>query len=58
MNEDNEGAKALTETPQCSHRSKHSDMPFHFPRGLVRLGQVIIHSVASAEQDADILRSH
>ena len=55
MYEDNEGAKALAENPQGSHRSKHIDVHFHFLRGLVRLGQVIIHSVASAEQHADIL---
>ena len=52
---DNEGARALAENPQDSHRSKHIDVRFHFLRGLVRLGQVIIHSVASAEQHADIL---
>ena len=55
MYEDNEGAKALAENPQGSHRSKHIDVRFHFLRGLVRLGQVTIHSVASAEQHADIL---
>ena len=43
MYEDNEGAKALAENR------------FHFLRGLVRLGQVTIPSVASAEQHADIL---
>ena len=55
MYEDNEGAKALTENPQGFHRSKHIDVRFHFVRGLVRLGQVTTHSVASAEQYADIL---
>ena len=55
MYEDNEGAKALAENPQSSHRSKHIDVRFHFLRELVRLGQVTIHSVASAEQHADIL---
>ena len=55
MYEDYEGAKALAENPQGSHRSKHIDVRFHFLRGLVRLGQVTIHSVASAEQHADIL---
>ena len=55
MYEDNEGAKALAENPQGSHRSKHIDVRFHFLRGLVRLGQVTVHSVASAEQHADIL---
>ena len=52
---DNGGAKALAENPQGSHRSKHTDVRFHFLRGLVRLGQVTIHSVASAEQHADIV---
>ena len=55
MYEDNEGAKVLGENPQGSHRIKHIDVRFHFLRGLVRLGQVTIHSVASAEQHADIL---
>ena len=53
--EDNEGAKALAENPQGSHCSKHIGVRFHFLRGLVRLGQVKIHSVVSAEQHADIL---
>ena len=30
MYEDNEGAKALAENPQGSHRSKHMDVRFHF----------------------------
>ena len=55
MYENNEGAKALAENPQGFHRSKHIDVRFHFLRELVRLGQVTIHSVASAEQRADIL---
>ena len=55
MSEDNGGTKALTENPQGSHRSKHIGVCFHFLRGLVRLGQVTTHSVASAEQHADIL---
>ena len=55
MYEDNDGAKALAENPQGSHRSKHIDARFHFLRGLVSLGQVTIHSVASAEQHTDIL---
>ena len=55
MYEDNEGAKPLAENPQGSHRINHIDVRFHFLRGLVRLGQVTIHSVASAEQHADIL---
>ena len=49
MYEDNEGAKALAETPQGSHRSKHIDVRFHCLRGLVRLGQVKVHSIISAE---------
>ena len=53
--EDDEGAKPLAENPQGSHRIKHVNVRFHFLRWLVRLGQVTIHSVASAEQHADIL---
>ena len=37
MYEDTEGAKALAENPQGSHRIKHIDVRFHFLRGLVRL---------------------
>ena len=55
MYEDNERTKVLAEKPQGSHRSKHIDVRFHFLRGLMRLGQVTIYSVASAEQHADIL---
>ena len=55
MYEDNEGTKPLAENPQGSPRIKHIDVRFRFLRGLVRLGQVTIHSVASAEQHADIL---
>ena len=55
MYEDNEEAKALAENPQGSHRSKHIGVRLNFLRGLVRLGQVTIHRVASADQHADIL---
>ena len=55
MYEDNEGVKALAKTPQGSHRSRHIDVRFHFLRGLVRLGQVVIHSVASIKQYANSL---
>ena len=48
------GAKALAENPQGSHRSKHIEVRFHFLRWLVRLGQVTIHGISSAEQHADI----
>ena len=49
------GPNALIETPQGSHRSKHIDVRFHFLWGLVRLGQVTVCSVVSAEQHTDIL---
>ena len=55
MYEDNEGAKPLAENPQGSHRIKDIDVRLPSLRGLVRLGQVTNHSVASAEQHADIL---
>ena len=55
IHEDNEGAKALAENPQGSHRGEHIDVRFPFLRGLVRSGQVTIHSVASAEQYGGIL---
>ena len=53
--EDDEGAKGLAENPQGSNRNKHIDVRFHFLRGLMRLEQVTIHSIASAEQHTDIL---
>ena len=55
MYENYEGSKALAENPHGSHRSKHIDTLFQFLRGLVRLGQIKFHSVASAERHADIL---
>ena len=55
MYDDTEGGKALAENPQGSHRIKHIDVRFHFLRGLMRLEQVTIYSVASAEQHADTL---
>ena len=54
MHDDNEGANALAENPQGFYRSKHMDVHFHFLRGLVKLGQVTIKSVASVEQYAYI----
>ena len=56
MYEDNEGAKALAENPHGYYRSNHIDVRFYFLRGLERLGQVTIHSVAPAEKCADILK--
>ena len=53
--EDNEGAKALAETSQGSHRSKRKDVHFYFLRGFLRLGLVIIRNVVSTEQHADTL---
>ena len=50
ISKDHDGVKALAENPQASHRSKHLDVRFHFLRGLVRLGLVTIHNVATAKQ--------
>ena len=49
MYEDNKGANTLAENTYGSQRSKHTEVRFHFQRGLVRLGEVTIHNVASAE---------
>ena len=49
MYEDNEGAKALAEYPQGSHRSKYIDVRLHFLWGLVGLGQVVLHSVTTTQ---------
>ena len=54
MYQDNEEAKALAETLQGSRRSKHIDA-LSFSAGAHEVGQVTIHSVASAEQYVDIL---
>ena len=48
-------ARVLAENPKSSYRSKNIDVRIDFLRGLVRLGQITIHSVASAEQYTDIL---
>ena len=45
---DREGTKAMAENLKGSHRSKHIDTRFHFLRGIVRLGQLAFHSLASA----------
>ena len=55
MYESNEGANVLAENLQGSHRSKHIDVRFHFLPGIVGLGQVKIHSVASVDKHADTL---
>ena len=55
MYEDNEAAKALDEKPQGSHRSKYIDLRYYFLRRLLRLEQVVVHSVALAEQHVDNL---
>ena len=52
---DNQGAKALTENPLSSARSKHTDVRFHFIRDLFRTGNISVKYVKSAEQHADIL---
>ena len=54
MYEANEEAEALAENLHGSPRSKYIDVRFQFLRGLVKLGQVKIHSVASSEQHTDI----
>ena len=52
---DNEGAKAITDSPSCASRSKHIDGKLHFIRGLIRTGEVTILHVGTEEQHADAL---
>lgn len=53
--EDNEGAKTMADNTKGSHHRKHINVRFHFLRGLVRVEQLEVHSVASAGKHADIL---
>ena len=50
-----EGAKALTENPLSSARSKHIDVRFHLIRDLFRTRKISVEYVKSTEQHADIL---
>ena len=52
---DNEGAKAIVNNPSSASRSKHMDVELHFIRGLVRVGEVRVLHVGTAEQHADVL---
>lgn len=55
MYEDNEEAKALSEKPPNSHYSKYIDVGFHFLHRVVILEKVVVHTVASTEQNGDAL---
>ena len=44
--EDNQGAKALTENPLSSARSKHIDVRYHFIRDLFRTRNISVEYVA------------
>ena len=52
---DKEGAKAIADNPSSASRSKHIDVKLHFIRGLVRVGEVRVLQVGTAEQHADVL---
>ena len=39
---DYEGSKAIADKPSSASRSKHFDVKFHFIRGMIRTGEVII----------------
>ena len=53
--EDNEGAKAMSENPLSSGRSKHIDVRWHFIHELVKKKELKVVHVASEWQHADIL---
>ena len=53
--EDNEGAKAMAESPFSSGRSKHIDVRWHFIRELARKKELKVVHLASEWQHADIL---
>ena len=52
--EDNQGTKALIESPLSSARSKYIDVHFHFIHTLFKARKISPEYVASAEQHADI----
>ena len=52
---DNEGAKAIADSPSSTSRSKHFDVKLHFIRELIRTGEVRIFHVGTEEQQADVL---
>ena len=52
---DNEGAKAIVDSPSSASRSKYIDVKLHFIRGLIRTGGVRILHVGTENQHADVL---
>lgn len=52
---DNRSAIDLAKNPVFHGRSKHIDIRFHFIRGCVERGEVILKHVSSHEQRADVL---
>ena len=52
---DNQPTIALAKNPVLHDRSKHIDIKFHFLRGCVDGGQIVIEYVETGRQLADIL---
>ena len=53
--EDNQGTKALIESPLSSDRSRHIDVRFHFIHEVFKARKISVERVALAEKHADIL---
>ena len=52
---DNQGAIATTENPDSHHRTKHIDVKYHFIRGLVQSGDLVVKYTSTRKQPADML---
>ena len=55
INEDNQGAIAMTKNPVGHTRTKHIDMRYHFVREGVQNRAIILKYVPSGDMIADIL---
>lgn len=53
--EDNVGALTMAQTPKMRPRTKHLNIKYHHFREAVEDGTVSIHSIGTADQQADIL---
>ncbi|KAI2513026.1 hypothetical protein MHU86_1317 [Fragilaria crotonensis] len=52
--EDNSGALAMAQVPKMRPRTKHLNVKYHHFRSHVANGDISLHAVASADQEADI----
>lgn len=52
---DNLSASFLSNNPVTSTRTKHIRLDFHFVREKVEAGELLVHHIPAADQQADIL---